>query len=1624
MKSTLILFTLVFVITQVSAGIIENIIISPPKYPYIGSCYYYDPVENLTFVCVENARQHNFFTSAPSMCLNQHMFSCCRGGYQKHWIKHINFQSCERPELPSDFFKVYKSVLTFDMSQLRLTSLPVNMFSDAAKLVKLNVSNNEISEIPSFLFHKNEQLTEVDFAFNKIEVIDDYAFAGDFNLEKIILSHNQIASFDKGILEAHSNLTHLDISNNRISILKEDTFGTLRNLVSLNLSSNSIKKLEYKTFENLANLQHLNLSRNNLSEIEPKTFLNQTNLLSLDLSHNKLMKLDIHVFTPRPDQLQLLVIGHNQLRELNGFTSYLIPNTKIVGIDTNQFNCSYLKRTLFPSITWKHLDSIANRINCSSSAVVESTTTDATTFTTTVRSMATTTKSILALVSSDALLTTTPTVADNMTTTTIVQRSPINDTSEGKVTLSDEKNQPPKENESNRPNPINVEAKHEGTSNSAHTTLLMINTLILVIIAIALVWILLQKRTPKNNVSSQVTYHRNAAEASNCVENNEYEEIVPSVQNDCNRNSPTNRLQTVPDDLFSDAAKLIRLDLSSNRIDTLAEKAFEKCQKLELLNLSGNILSEIKLGVFSSLTNLQTLDLSENRLNTLDINVLSMQLDQMKLLSIRNNQLQELNGFNSTRIVNMKIVGIDSNRFNCSYLKTLIQSINRTHLDVVSNRNECSPGNGLPTNSGNELTTLNPLNKKVDETIHENFKSQNEDSRNSTQTILLIINTTLLLIMTITLISALVWMLIRKRSQKIDIFPQVTYRRNVQPPKSIEQNEYEEIRNNITEPPAYLEPLLGEIKEETFKELSNLKFLNLKEMNLVNFDFATIGHLSQLEKLDISKNHLRNLDSMSTLKRFEKLKDFDVSDNNLGNGGDLIRQLPSSLTSLDISGNYVGEIISNMFSTLNQLVKLNLSRTNLLSFNISAIEHLRSLRWLSISQNGLKKVNFTLLSTDSVMSLNSIYLDMNDLNELDTLLPEQFPEIHMLNISNNRFSCKYLDNFKLQWIQSDIRSPMFYDDGCFDGTESSTTTHPDHDGSSNLVLYIVPPCVVIIAVVAVVVVVPVVRRRRSKENGVQTTVVYTQDEPTIKSDVENVNPANHFYEEIKERPTVYDRLRFETDPMPLSQHTLTHYDNARILKHELKMKLNLIWIALAFLTAQVLAEYLEIDGFEKYPHIGDCYYYDDVSGESNLTFVCVESSRQHDYFKSDVSSKCLNQHIYITPGTGSNGYSKAWIGTINFQDCEQPELPKNLFNVYNNLHTFNMSYLGLTSLPVNMFSDAVHLINLNASHNQIEEIPSFLFHSNDEMSQIDFSFNKIRTISDFAFAGKLILRKLDLSHNRISAFNKKMFDSNAILKRLDISKNRISILEKDSFETLQELVQLDLSANKLSEIKTGVFSSLTELQLLDLSENRLKTLDINVLPMQLDQMKSLSIRNNQLQELNGFNSTRIVNMKIAGIDTNRFNCSYLKTLIQLITHKHLDVISNRIECSPGNELTTLNPLNKKVSPTDEKNERPNESKCDETIHENFKNNNEHSSNSTQTILLIINTTLLLVITIALISALVWMLIRKRSQKIDIFPQVTYRRNVQPPKSIEQNEYEEIRNNFSLHEPPAYLRPLA
>ncbi|XP_055301669.1 uncharacterized protein LOC129568127 [Sitodiplosis mosellana] len=264
-----------------------------------------------------------------------------------------------------------------NLSHNNIVELNVEMFQKLTQLKHLRLDHNKIVELPSFLFHKNEKLTEVDFSYNKIKKIDNFAFAGDFKLEYLNLSHNELTTFQKRFSDNHSKLKKLDLSSNRIHALKPDTFDSLRDLVLLDISSNFLEKLDNKTFSNLLKLQTLILSRNNLTEVRLGTFSPLLSLRVLDLSKNMLKTLDADILPPQSSYLELIVIADNQLRELRGFTSLRIPNTKIIGIDSNRFNCTFLDQ-LFDAITWKHLDAISIRIECNSANETREITTNGT----------------------------------------------------------------------------------------------------------------------------------------------------------------------------------------------------------------------------------------------------------------------------------------------------------------------------------------------------------------------------------------------------------------------------------------------------------------------------------------------------------------------------------------------------------------------------------------------------------------------------------------------------------------------------------------------------------------------------------------------------------------------------------------------------------------------------------------------------------------------------------------------------------------------------------------------------------------------------------------------------------------------------------------------------------------------------------------------------------------------------------------------------------------------------------------------------------------------------------------------------------------------------------------------
>lgn len=451
-------------------------------------------------------------------------------------------------------------------------------------------------------------------------------------------------------------------------------------------------------------------------------------------------------------------------------------------------------------------------------------------------------------------------------------------------------------------------------------------------------------------------------------------------------------------------------------------------------------------------------------------------------------------------------------------------------------------------------------------------------------------------------------------------------------------------------------------------------------------------------------------------------------------------------------------------------------------------------------------------------------------------------------------------------------------------------------------------------------------------------------------------------------------------------------------------------------------------------YISDCdYYAGKYSGESELVFICSEHNRTNQLFERFAMPVCRNQ--FLCGDDCKDGFFQFMVGMIRFDDCTLREIPKEIFTVYERIHTFDVAGLDIQRLQANSFNGAKQLIKINGSHNkitsipahlfnqsgkienvdfsfnqityfdaetfatenqlkvlnlsgnniteltvksfqrltklkqlflsnnQIVEIPSFLFHKTDKLSEIDLSYNKIRKMDDFAFAGDLNLKKINFSHNQLITFHRKILESLSELSHLDLSWNKLTALTADSFVNHRNLVHLDLSGNSikqfnnktfehlerlqhlnlsrmsLSTIQAGAFSSLMDLQILDLSNNQLMTLDGDSLPFHHPllpyQLKWISIANNQLHELANFTSERIPDTKIAGIDSNRFNCSFYDRIFQSIAWKQLESISERINCSSAHD-ESINSLTESLDSIDD----PTPS-----ITKNTSNSNIHSQSA-------------------------------------------------------------------------------
>lgn len=286
---------------------------------------YVDIGKCLTFVCVPNFQLNETSNVTSIKCSEtENEVLPKESAIITNKIIQINFENCSMSSLSTSIFEEYDDIHILNVSYLGLNILNDQLFN-VTHIVDLDASHNNITEVSSFLFVNAKKIIKVNFSFNQIDRIDSVVFDGNSQVEVLNFAYNNISSLPK------------------------EFFDHFPELKRLNLSHNAIKSFEDYMFYNLKKLTTLDLSHTMLTTIKSATFFYQTQPLKyLDLSDNLLKVLDIGIFDsaisfPSFIFLERLMIGGNQLYEMNGFSTFRLPHVRIDGLDQNKFNCSYFK---------------------------------------------------------------------------------------------------------------------------------------------------------------------------------------------------------------------------------------------------------------------------------------------------------------------------------------------------------------------------------------------------------------------------------------------------------------------------------------------------------------------------------------------------------------------------------------------------------------------------------------------------------------------------------------------------------------------------------------------------------------------------------------------------------------------------------------------------------------------------------------------------------------------------------------------------------------------------------------------------------------------------------------------------------------------------------------------------------------------------------------------------------------------------------------------------------------------------------------------------------------------------------------------------------------------------------
>lgn len=200
---------------------------------------------------------------------------------------------------------------------------------------------------------------------------------------------------------------------------------------------------------------------------------------------------------------------------------------------------------------------------------------------------------------------------------------------------------------------------------------------------------------------------------------------------------------------------------------------------------------------------------------------------------------------------------------------------------------------------------------------------------------------------------------------------------------------------------------INRINPFAFTGAKSLESLDLAQNNLTAFDAQVFKDTANLIKLNVSYNKLIGIDA-NILPA--KLNELDLSHNSLSALNDQTFEKLINLKQLILSFNPIGKLNVNLFAYLLNLEHLKLRHIDISTIELGTFDHQHHLVSLDLSENQLKTLDFKLFAP-VLQDLKTLELTGNRLTDLMGFRNSLFPQLTLLDIRENAFSCSYLKQF-------------------------------------------------------------------------------------------------------------------------------------------------------------------------------------------------------------------------------------------------------------------------------------------------------------------------------------------------------------------------------------------------------------------------------------------------------------------------------------------------------------------------------------------------------------------------------------------------------------------------------------